>query len=243
VNQYHIQTEVFEGPLELLLSLIEKRKLLINDIALAEVANDFLTYLEQHPEFPVSETAQFVLVGSTLLLIKSKSLLPVFSLTSEESTSIEDLTARLRQLELYKKRGTDIIDRYGAIRLYGRQQYRKRTVTFSPLKDCTTPVLYEAIQRVLHTLPKEKQSLAQTTVKKVVSLDDMMDRLTTRINNSMRISFRQFAGTAPKGKVNLIVTFLAMLELVRQGVIRVEQEQEYGEIQMESDRVEVPRYG
>jgi segregation and condensation protein A len=83
--------------------------------------------------------------------------------------------------------------------------------------------------------------LAQATVSKIVSLEEMMDRLTERINTSMEVSFRESSRNAGH-KVNVIVTFLAMLELVRRGVVRVEQEAQFGDIRMRSHNVSLPRY-
>ncbi len=243
MEPYHIRTEAFQGPLDLLLSLIEKRKLLINDISLSEVSSDYLTYLEQHPEFPIAEAAQFVLVGSTLLLIKSRSLLPVLSLTTEEQDAIADLEQRLRALDLFKTLGKGLSEQFGSVPLYARKRVRKQQISFSPLPEATAGGMSEAIGRVLNSLPVAKQGLTETTVKRVVSLEEMMNRLTKRINESMNITFREFAGTAPEGKLNLIVSFLAMLELVRQGIVRVEQEGMHGDIRMHNDAVGVPRYG
>ena len=242
MEPYHIRTEVFEGPLDLLLALIEKRKFLINDISLADVSNDYLTYLEQHPDFPLAETAQFVLVGSTLLLIKSKSLLPVLSLTSEEQVSIDDLEVRLKVLDRYKSVARNLLSVHNQRPVFTRRNVRKMQVIFSPLAGMSTASLLEGMQHVLRNLPELRPRLAEATVEKVISLDDMMTRLTERINRGIQISFRQFSDS-PQGRVNLIVSFLAMLELVRQGVIRVEQEHRHGDITMQSDRVTVPHYG
>ena len=81
---FAIKTETFEGPLDLLLHLIEKRQFFINDIALAKVTDDFIAYIQERKDMPMGEVAQFIVVASTLLLIKSKSLLPVLDLTEEE---------------------------------------------------------------------------------------------------------------------------------------------------------------
>jgi len=243
VEPYTIHTEAFEGPLDLLLSLIEKRKLLINDISLAEVSNDYLRYLEQHPGFPMAETAQFILVGSALLLIKSKSLLPVISLTSEEQGSIEDLERRLKVLELFQRTGRNLHSVFDIRRLYAGVRKHRTRVEFSPLSDSDPHQLHQTMVRVLQNLPELKPKLAETTVLKVVSLEQMMERLTERINDGMQVSFREFAGGGPEGRINLIVSFLAMLELVRQGIIRVEQEGRSGDIHMERGTVGVPRYG
>ncbi|MBP9759879.1 MAG: segregation/condensation protein A [Candidatus Pacebacteria bacterium] len=241
VEPYQLRTDVFEGPLEVLLVLIEKRKLLINDIALAEVTDDFLKYIERHPEFPVSETAQFVLVGSALLLIKSKSLLPILAFTPEEEGSIEDLEKRLRLLEKYKIFAKEIAERFGKTPLYSRTRILKKEPVFSPDASMTVPTLAEAIRSVLAHLPRPIQKLPEATVRKVVSIEEMMNTLTKRINASMEVSFREAVGGVGH-KVNVIVTFLAMLELVRQGVIRVEQDSHYSDITMKSDSVGLPRY-
>lgn len=242
METYQIRTEAYEGPFDLLLSLIEKRKLLINDIALSEVTDDYLKHLETKNKLPVAETAQFVLVGSTLLLIKSKSLLPVLSLTNEEHDSIVDLELRLKIYDKYKTIAKGLLEMYGKKELHTRQKIKRRNVEFSPDDTMTVPILTESIIDVVKSLPVFKISLPKTVVEKVVSLEDMMDRLSQRINSSMHISFRQFSSDVPGNKMNVIVSFLAMLELVRQGVVRVEQESKFSDIHMRSDIVRLPRY-
>lgn len=243
METYHVRTEAYEGPLDLLLTLIEKRRLLINDIALSEVADDYLKHLEQHPEIPLAETAQFVLVGSTLLLIKSKSLLPVLSLTNEEQGSIQDLELRLKIFDRYKTIARGLQEVFGVHTLYTRHNVRRRTIEFSPDTSMTVQNLASAMHDVLVNLPKPKTSLSETVVKKVMSLEEMMDRLSERINSSLKVSFRQFSSNAPEGKLNVIISFLAMLELVRQGVIRVEQHERFSDINMHADVVQMPHYG
>jgi segregation and condensation protein A len=88
---YKVKTETFEGPLDLLLSLIEKRKLFINDISLAKVADDYVSHIQSLGNFPIADSANFILIASTLLLIKSKSLLPQLTLSEEEQTNVDDL--------------------------------------------------------------------------------------------------------------------------------------------------------
>ena len=243
METYQIRTKVFDGPLDLLLTLIEKRKLLINDIALAEVADDYLKHLERYPELPVAETAQFVLVGSTLLLIKSKSLLPVLMLTQEEQGSIEDLEHRLKLLDAYRRVAKHISTAYATQRAYSRIVKRhSKKPEFSPIPNLSVEDLAMSLKFALNSVPKGKPEIPKTLVKKVISLEDMMETLSERINASMKVSFRQFSSDVPGGKLNVIVSFLAMLELVRQGVIRVEQEARFSDIEMHADSVGVPRY-
>src|SRR5665647_135936 len=90
-----VKTPVYEGPLDLLLELIEKRKLLINDIALATVTEEYIARVNSMESLPVGETAEFVALAATLLLIKSRSLLPMLTLSEDETRDIKELEYRL----------------------------------------------------------------------------------------------------------------------------------------------------
>src|SRR4249920_742770 len=102
-SHFRIKTEVFEGPLDLLLSLVEKRKLFINDISLAKVTDDFIAYIQKFDNMPMADSAQFILIASTLLLIKSKSLLPSLTLSEDEEEGIHDLETRLKIYQRIKE--------------------------------------------------------------------------------------------------------------------------------------------
>lgn len=243
---WKVKTEHFEGPLELLLDLIEKRKLFVNDVSLSAVADDFISYLNQLEHFPVAESAQFILVASTLLLIKSKSLLPTLTLSPEEEENIHDLEQRL---ELYKRIRAltgHLKERWGQHVIFEKNPPRSITPVFSPDASMTMPALAAAIQSVLAAMPA-KERLPATVVKKVISLEEMISTLSDRIASSLKMSFRDFSGghTASdkrEHKVNVIVSFLAMLELVKRGALAVRQEGDFGEIEMETQSVSTPRY-
>lgn len=239
---FTVKQEHFEGPLELLLDLIEKRKLFVNDVSLTKVADDYITHVNSMTEFPVADSAQFVLIASTLLLIKSKSLLPTLNLTSEEQASIEDLEHRLKVYERMRELAQKIKPLFGTNVLFARGE-RKLDPVFSPDTDMTLGNFLEAAGRVLANLPK-KEFLPKTIVDKVISLEEMIGNLTERVTASLKMSFREFAGNAGKGeRVNVIVSFLAMLELVKQGIINVTQEKHFDDIHMETGAdVGVPKY-
>ncbi|HEY9480793.1 MAG TPA: ScpA family protein [Candidatus Paceibacterota bacterium] len=240
---FTVKQEHFEGPLELLLDLIEKRKLFVNDVSLAKVADDYIEYVKTLGEFPVADSAQFVLVASTLLLIKSKSLLPTLNLTTEEQASIEDLERRLKVYERMRTLSQKIKPLFGAQVLFSRGERRLDPV-FAPDADMTLANLLDAAKRVLQNLPK-REFLPKVVVDKVISLEQMIESLTKRVSESLKMSFREFSGGQkgnPTEKVNVIVSFLAMLELVKQGIINVSQERHFDDIHMETEQVGVPRY-
>lgn len=240
-NQFKVKTPAFEGPLDLLLNLIEKRKLFINDISLAQVSEDYIQHVNNLPEYNLSDRTQFIVIASTLLLIKAKSLLPSLTLTEEEQGSIEDLEHRLKELELMRRIGGVVKDQYGTHIIFPRGEIKHATQVFAPSKDTTLDNLTEAIRRVLFSLPKKAEP-PKVTVKKVISLEDMISSLTTRIQRAVRLSFKEFSAAHKAERVHVIVSFLAMLELVKQGVINVHQDQNFDEIHMESHDIGIPRY-
>ena len=240
---FKVQTEVFEGPLDLLLSLIEKRKLFINDISLSKVTDDYIEHIRALPQFSIADSATFILIASTLLLIKSKSLLPTLDLSGEEQESIEDLERRLKEYQRIKELSLHVKEMFGKNMIFP-QGTRSITPVFSPQEGMTATTLFESIKEVLKSIPKI-EALPKAIVKKVISLEEMIGSLTTRIQSNIKMSFRSFSkdfAMDKEQKVNLIVSFLAMLELVKQGIIDVTQEKHFDDIQMETQTVGVPRY-
>ncbi len=240
-SEFKVKTHIFEGPLDTLLSLIEKRKLFINDISLAQVADDYIAYIKSLENFPIADSAHFILIASTLVLIKSKSLLPTLSLTEDEQHSIEDLEARLREYKKYKELSRHLKDRFGINVEYLRQPSKEKMVVFTPDKNTSVGRIEETIQTIIMAMPKVER-VPKAVVQKVISLEEMIESLTERIKTSMKMSFKDFAGIGKKEKVNIIVSFLAMLELVKQGIIQVRQDRDFHDIEIENQSVGVPRY-
>lgn len=247
-NSFTIKTQVFEGPLDLLLTLIEKRKLFINDISLAKVTDEYIEYINRLGDYSLGDRTQFIYIASTLLLIKAKSLLPTLTLTEEEKTDVADLEKRLKELEIIRKASETIQKLFGKKIIFPRGgfdgNFKSNTPTiFAPSRDTTLAGLVEGIARVLTSLPKKQNDVPKVTVRKTVSLEDMISRLTTRIKSAMKMSFREFSGATGRAeRVHVIVSFLAMLELVKQGVLDAHQEGLFDEIHMESQDIGVPRY-
>lgn len=240
-NSYTVKTEIFEGPLDTLLGLIEKRKLFINDISLAQVADDFIAYVKNLGDFPMAESANFILIASTLVLIKSKSLLPNLTLSQEEEQSIDDLQDRLKEHQKYKRLGESLLKIFNKNNLYIKLPPKQTKVLFVPDERINLKRLYEGIMGVISQIPKV-ENLPKTVVQKVISLEEMIENLTDRITKSFKMSFKDFSGIGKEDKVNVIVSFLAMLELVKQGIIQVKQDRALDDIEIETNSVSVPRY-
>jgi segregation and condensation protein A len=240
-NAFQIKTEVFEGPLDLLLNLIEKRKLFINDIALSKVADDYIAYLQNQEQFPIAQSADFLVIASTLLLIKSKSLLPNLNLSEEEQQDVSDLERRLKIYQRVKELSVHIKNHFGKDIIFAAEP-RKAIPVFSPDQGMTKENLLTAIFSVIKALPKLVENLPKAAVRKVISLEEMIGNLTTRIQSSLKLSFREFAKVGKEERVNVIISFLAMLELVKQGIVNVRQNNEFEDIEMETQTTGVPHY-
>ncbi len=238
---FTVKTHSFEGPLDLLLDLIEKKKLFISDISLAKVTDDFISHVRQFENLPMAESAHFILVASTLLLIKSKSLLPELALTEEEKGDIQDLETRLKIYKRVKEAGVHIQRIFGVEMIFPQSHARPVTPVFAPDAEITLQKVASSLRDLINRLPK-KENLPKHVVRKVVSLEDMIGTLTTRITSHLRMSFKEFTSEHKENRVNVIVSFLAMLELVKDGVLHVTQEKDFEDIHMETKDVGVPRY-
>lgn len=230
----------FEGPLEHLLDMIEKRKLLINDVALAAVADEYIAYARALEEHPVAETADFVQVAATLLLIKSKSLLPIFELTDSEEGDIKDLEHRLKLYQLLRSVSESVQKQFGVTILYERSFIPPHDPIFLPDQWTTVPMLHDAIRGMLANLP-QKTFVPKATVRKIISLEEMITKLEDRIIRQVKLRFSDIVKNDPDHKTS-IVSFLAILELVKQGFVNVRQEGRFDEIHIEKEQVGTPKY-
>jgi segregation and condensation protein A len=239
-DTFSIKTQAFEGPLELLLDLVEKRKFLINDISLASVTDEYMQRVSLMQELSLPNTAQFIALAATLLLIKSKSLLPVLSLTQEEEEGIDDLEIRLRRYKLYRDIAKNVQEIFGTQITHERQFLPLQEPLFVTDKFTSLDSLEEAMSDVLHNLPK-KEIKQKVQVKKTISLEEMIDRLHKRIEQQMKLSFRDLLDDSTE-RAYVIVGFLAILESVKQGSILVAQAGKFQDIQIEKQNMSAPRY-
>ena len=235
-----VKTNVYEGPLELLLELIEKRKLLINDISLASVTDEFIARVKSMEELPVWETAQFIALAATLLLIKSRSLLPNLEISDEESHSIKELEYRLAVYQILKEASRGLGRHILGVPPLLEGSAPEPEPLFIPDESITAASLRSAAQMLIEGFPKFAE-LPKHEVKKVLSLEEMIERLASRITSAMKLSFKQFSAGS-KERHEVIVGFLALLELIKQGIIKATQNEKFGDIQLESENVSTPSY-
>src|SRR3989344_5375798 len=188
-----VKTPVYEGPLEVLLELIEKRKLLINDISLASVTDEYIARVNAMESLPVGETAEFISLAATLLLIKSRSLLQGLQLSEDESRDIKELQYRLAVYQLIKEASVRL-GRSDLPLLYEGTP-REQEPLFIPDPSVTLASLRSAAQQLMEGFPATL-ALPKVEVKKIMSLEEMIDKMAARIQGAIKMSFREFTGAS-----------------------------------------------
>ncbi len=227
---YTVKTEAFEGPFGLLLDLVEKRKLFINDVSLASVTEDFLSHMNSLGDsgsLSPAEITSFIQVAATLILIKSKSLLPNLSLTDEEQGDIKNLEERLRLYRIFMGLGGSVKSSFGKEMIFAPLERKNEILVFLPDSRITKDTMMEFARNVLGGMPK-KVFLPEVEVRKVINIEEVIDNLTQRIQSAITMSFAEFSGKKSgqhtrAEKVTVIVSFLAMLEMIRNGILNAVQ--------------------
>jgi segregation and condensation protein A len=240
-SEYKVKAGSFEGPLELLLSLIEDKKLFVNDVSLAEVTNDYISYIKSlsgvETDKHIADVSYFILVAATLILIKSKSLLPNLPLTEDEEEKIFDLENRLKLYKIIKEASIEIKNNFGTKIIFMPNERIWSEPLFSPDPVITVGNISSSMADILNHIPKKVEKLPEVEVKKIINLDDIINSLTERIQGAINLSFKEFtegsgAENMEEAKIHVIISFLAMLELVREGIIDVIQNTNFGDIEM-----------
>lgn len=237
MNPSVVKTTNFEGPFPLLLELIEKRKLHINDVSLATITDDYLKNIREINSDTISDVSEFIQVASTLILIKSRSILPGFSLTEEEEQDADVLKRRLELYSIIRDISVEISKQYGKkILIMASGIPYKQEILFRPGENLNAELLYNLSENILRSVPK-KELKPEVRIERAITIEEMFDKLMDRINKAVQLSFFDVSGksvgTKTKlEKVTVIVSFLAMLEMVRNGIISAEQGESYGDISM-----------
>ena len=242
-----VKLEVFEGPLDLLLHLIDKNKIDIYDIPIVEITNQYMEYIHAMQEKDLNIMSEFLLMAATLLDIKCRMLLPVeVNEEGEEEDPRQELVEKLLQYKMYKYMSYELKDR----QLDGERLMFKEATLPSEVKEYQEPVdldvlldgvTLKRLQEVFQDVMKKQynkvdpvRSVFGKIEKEEVTVEEKMDYLTEYINTHKQFRFRDLL-KKQSSKTQLVVTFLAVLELMKTGVIYVEQENTFDEIVITSN--------
>lgn len=223
-KKMNFQLERFQGPLDLLLQLIEKEELDITEVSLAQVTEQYLAFIDSKTDLPPDEMADFLVVAAKLLLIKSRVLLPQLFGPEEESVG-DDLTRQLALYKMYVDAGKFLAGRLKSGQsCYARERLaRTETVTFSPPPSANPAALHKAYSELLAALEAYVKP-APEIISRAVSLRDKIASLRTLLDIGGEINFHERVLTGASSRTEIIVTFLALLELVKQRHVVAKQE-------------------
>ena len=241
-----VKLPVFEGPLDLLLHLIDKNKIDIYDIPIVEITNQYLEYIQQMERQDLNMMSEFMVMAATLIDIKCRMLLPKeVNEEGEEKDPRAELVQQLLEYKMYKYMSYELRDRMAEA---ARSIYRNNSMP-DEIKQYKTPVdLDELVKDLdlsqLHKIFQEVMRRQEDKVdpirskfgqieKEEVSLPDKMLYVQEYARGMKRFYFRELLETQCS-KIQIVVTFLAILELMKTGIIRISQERIFDDILIET---------
>lgn len=236
-----VKLEAFEGPLDLLLHLIEKNKVDIYDIPIVEITNQYMEYIRAMEQQDLNVVSEFLLMAATLLDIKCRMLLPAEVNEDGEEDPRAELVEQLLQYKMYKYMSYELKDRQmdGALLMYKEPTIPDEVKAYEPPVDLDAlfdGVTLAQLNHIFKDIMKRQvdkidpvRSAFGKIEKEEVTVEDKMEYLNTYITSHKKFSFRDLL-KKQQSKTQLVVTFLAILEMMKMGKIWVEQEKTFDDI-------------
>lgn len=229
ISSVHFKLPAFEGPLDLLLHLIRERKIDIYDIPILEITHQYLTYIELMKELNLEIAGDFLLMAATLIHIKSKMLLPPAEEETEEPEGDPraELVRRLLEYQAYKESSARLRKREDIWKnVFHRPLPDKDDFEFDPDPVLTEATVYDLITAFKTLLAKAPEEAVEIT-RETLTVADKINHIIERLESEDGIKFENLFEEGFT-KIVLIVTFLALLELVRLGLVKIYQEKSFG---------------
>ncbi|MBI2436801.1 MAG: segregation/condensation protein A [Candidatus Magasanikbacteria bacterium] len=227
----YVQFNAFDGPLDLLLSLLDEKKMEISEVSISSVTESYLEYLDTLEVINPQELADFLVIATKLLFLKSKTLLPEFTHDEDEGMRLED------QLKLYRQfveasKQVNILWLDDRSKGYGRIEAPLVSEKFVAPPRLDTDMLHISMLQLISRL-EPPHALPQTHIDTSISMKERIDAIRTLLKKSNTFSFHKILSKAAS-KTEIIVSFLALLELVKQRDIYVEQDEAFGDMKVVS---------
>ena len=230
-NLYSIKVPVFEGPLDLLLHLIKHNKIDIYDIPIAQITGQYLEYIEIMKELNLEIASEFLVMAATLIYVKSRMLLPPDETieAEEQEDPRAGLVQKLLEYQAFKEASSALRDRESI----WTNAFSREPLKIDDLPAETDPYLFEvnifdlmgALQKILKKAPPEAMSISRETL----TVKDKIAFILEKIEGENTTRFEALF-CEDNSRVELIVTFLALLEILRLGLARSYQDGEFGTV-------------
>lgn len=219
---FAVEQEAFSGPLGLLLELLDQRKLEIKDVHLVKIADDYIAYMG-HQEIPPEEIADFLLVASRLIYLKSKELMPYLRIDDEEE-GVATLEDQLRLYKMFTEAADQLQNTFSAVPKMSSRPYVKipgQKVEGFQSSGVTIDQLLDAFGALLKKL-EPFFVLQQASMERVKSVEERIEEMKGAILTRSKVQFKEvIVGATSRAEV--VVSFLALLELVRRNIVQATQ--------------------
>ena len=230
---FRFDLPAFEGPLDLLLHLIEREELDVTEVSLLAVTEQYLRHLRAQDRINIGALAEFIAIGARLLLLKSRALLPREAqpqiADEDDGADIRALIEALREYRRFKQAAEFFRDRDGASGTYRRVAPPPKVPLPSGLESVTVSSLVDVIREIMERIPEDEP--AGEVARDPVRLRDRMTRLVALLEQGGRTSFRRLIEGATT-RTEVIVDFLAVLELIKQNYLVAAQSESFGDIDL-----------
>jgi segregation and condensation protein A len=229
-TSYAVKLPIFEGPLDLLLHLIKTNEINIYDIPIALITQQYLDYLKMMKTLNLSIAGEFIVMAATLIYIKSKTLLPPEEtpLDEKEEDPRAELVRRLLEYKQFKEAASSLADREEEWRDVFRREGKEKNGHDVTLTDLSLFDLLDALQKVMERVPSKRSVdilIDELTVK------DRMSVILSELESSDGIDFLSLFDEDAT-RYAIIVTFLALLELIRLRLLFIRQDEQFGPIRI-----------
>ena len=234
-NEYKVKLEVFEGPLDLLLYLIKKDEVDIYDISIERITQQYLEFMEAFKVLDLEIAGEFVVMAANLIYMKSRSLLPVHVQPPEEEAEEDDprwdLIRQLVEYKKFKDAAAQLSQReLDQSNLFTRLPEGPEQVVERPLGDVSVFDLIAAFNKILKRIAGKSEDLREI-FEENYTVSDKIDLILKMTASGVALKFTElFASAASRTEV--VVTFLALLELVRLKQLSLVQGEAFGEIEL-----------
>lgn len=234
--KHKIKTEKFEGPISVLFEMIESRKLSVSEFSLVEITEDFINYVKALEGIDNEEITHFISIASILILLKSKSLIPELELSEEEDRDIQILENQIACFEILKNQVKVLKNVWGDnILLSARVKHKQEDKIFVPDKSMDLEYFHTYITERLEEIVPKVDEKKDVRVYKTLKIEDALSHVRSIIKRIKSLSFKNLGDSGDerlrdKNKRNVVILFLAVLELVKIGEIDVEQSENFSDI-------------
>ncbi|MEA3450037.1 MAG: segregation/condensation protein A [Patescibacteria group bacterium] len=228
----NFKIEKFEGPLSLLLRLIEKEELDVTQVSMAKVADQYVDYIQAKGNINPEEMVEFLVVASRLLLMKSKALLPY--IYPEEEEEIEELELALKMYQEFIEASKEIQKIIGKRKFMFAREFNRKAIldntnVFAPPKKLKKEEISGIFAELLERIRPVEEELEEKTIEEKVTIEEKILHVQNILLSRITISFNKILNKVGS-KTEIVVSFLAILELMRQREVTLEQEEMFGEI-------------